>query len=73
MPASACGCLYRDGHRFESPPLHQEVGASRPGFPAPTILRLFSALALKLMVCGALHLGLLRGLLHSRVLSRIPD
>jgi hypothetical protein len=23
----------RDGHRFESPQLHQEVGANRPGFP----------------------------------------
>jgi hypothetical protein len=23
---------HRDGHRFESPQLHQEVGASRPGF-----------------------------------------
>ena len=33
------------------PPLHQEVGASRPGFPAPTIPRLLSALARKLMVC----------------------
>jgi hypothetical protein len=35
-PAS-CGCWQRDGHRFESPQLHQVVGASRPGFPAPTI------------------------------------
>ena len=35
----------------KSPPLHQEVGASRPGFPAPTIPRLLSALARKLMVC----------------------
>jgi transposase-like protein len=26
--------------RFESPQLHQEVGASRPGFPPPTIPRL---------------------------------
>jgi hypothetical protein len=26
-----------DGHRFESPQLHQEVRANRPGFPAPTI------------------------------------
>jgi hypothetical protein len=26
----------RDGHRFESPPLHQEVGANRPRFPVPT-------------------------------------
>jgi hypothetical protein len=42
----------RDGHRFESPQLHQEVGANRPGFPAPTIPRLFSALARKLMVSG---------------------
>jgi hypothetical protein len=40
-----------DGHRFESPQLHQEVAASRPGFPAPTIPRLFSGLARKLMVC----------------------
>jgi hypothetical protein len=39
----------RDGHRFESPQL---LGANRPGFPAPTIPRLFSALARKLMVCG---------------------
>ena len=30
---------------------HQEVGANRPGFPARTIPRLFSALARKLMVC----------------------
>src|ERR1700722_3154620 len=43
-----------DGHRFESPQLHQEVGGNRPGFPAPTIPRLFSALARKLMVCGGL-------------------
>jgi hypothetical protein len=35
----------RDGHRFESPQLHQVVGANRPGFPVPTIPRLFSALA----------------------------
>src|ERR1700722_1882930 len=38
--------------RFESPQLHQVVGANRPGFPAPTLLRLFSAVARKLMVCG---------------------
>src|SRR5271163_2753602 len=30
---------------------HQEVAANRPGFPAPTIPRLFSALARKLGVC----------------------
>src|SRR5271163_1293637 len=30
---------------------HQEVAANRPGFPAPTIPRLFSALARRLMVC----------------------
>jgi hypothetical protein len=30
---------------FESSLLHQEVGANRPGFPAPTIPRLLSALA----------------------------
>jgi hypothetical protein len=57
MPASACGCLYRDGHRFESPQLHQEVGANRAGFPAPTIPRLLSALARKLMVCGVYSAG----------------
>ena len=37
--------------KFESPQVHQEVGANRPGFPVPTIPRLFSALARKLMVC----------------------
>jgi 2-keto-4-pentenoate hydratase/2-oxohepta-3-ene-1,7-dioic acid hydratase in catechol pathway len=26
----------REGYRFESPPLHQEVGANRPRFPVPT-------------------------------------
>jgi hypothetical protein len=26
-------CQYRRGQRFESPPLHQEVGANRAGFP----------------------------------------
>jgi hypothetical protein len=25
----------RDGHRFESPQLHQEVATNHPGFPAP--------------------------------------
>ena len=39
-------------HRFESPQLHQVGAANRPGFPAPTIPRLFSALARKLLVCG---------------------
>jgi hypothetical protein len=34
-PVSTCGCLYRDGHRFESPPLHQEVHASESGFRPP--------------------------------------
>ena len=34
------------------PPAHQEVRANHPGFPAPTIPRLFSALARKLLVCG---------------------
>jgi hypothetical protein len=47
----------RDGHRFESPPLHQVVPANRPGFPAPTIPRLFSALARTLMVCGVYSAG----------------
>jgi hypothetical protein len=47
----------RDGHQFESPQLHQEVGANGPGFPAPTIPRLFSALAPKLMVCGVYSAG----------------
>jgi hypothetical protein len=42
----------RDGHQFESPQLHQEVRANSPGFPAPTISRLFSALARRLMFCG---------------------
>jgi hypothetical protein len=32
--------------------LHQEVDTNRPEFPAPTIPRLFSGLARKLMVCG---------------------
>ena len=45
------------GQRFESPQLHQEVGANRPGFLAPTIPRLFSALARKLMVCGVYSAG----------------
>jgi hypothetical protein len=36
---------------------HQVVGANRPGFPAPTIPRLFSALARKLMVCGVYSAG----------------
>ena len=40
----------RDGHRFE-------VGANRPGFPAPTIRRQFSALARKLIVCGVYSAG----------------
>ena len=31
---------------------HQKVRANNPGFPAPTIPRLFSALARKLLVCG---------------------
>jgi hypothetical protein len=31
------GCPRRVGQRFESPQLHQEVGANRPGFPAPTV------------------------------------
>jgi hypothetical protein len=31
-PASTRGCLYRGGQRFESPPLHQEVGANRRDF-----------------------------------------
>jgi hypothetical protein len=35
----------RDGHRFESPQLHQVVGANGPGFATPTIRRQFSALA----------------------------
>jgi hypothetical protein len=47
----------RDGHRFESPQLHQEVGANGPGFPTPTIRRQFSALARKLMVCGVYSAG----------------
>src|ERR1700729_1662007 len=47
----------RDGHRFESPQLHQEVAANRPGFPAPTIPGLFSALARRLMVCGVYSAG----------------
>jgi hypothetical protein len=46
-----------EGHRFESPLLHQVVAANRPGFPAPTIPRLFSALARKLMVCGVYSAG----------------
>jgi hypothetical protein len=46
--ASASHCR---GQGFESPQLHQEVGANRPGFTAPTIPRLFGALARKLMVC----------------------
>jgi hypothetical protein len=45
--ASASHCR---GQGFESPQLHQEVGANRPGFTAPTIPRLFGALARKLMV-----------------------
>src|ERR1700679_1298294 len=47
----------RDGHRFESPQLHQEVGGNCPGFRAPTMPRLFSALAQKLVVCGAYSAG----------------
>jgi hypothetical protein len=43
--------------RFESPQLHLEVAANRPGSPAPTIPRLFSALARKLMVCGVYSAG----------------
>jgi hypothetical protein len=43
----------RDGHRFESPQLHQEVGANGPGFATPTIRRQFSALARRPIVCGA--------------------
>jgi hypothetical protein len=45
------------GHRFESPQLHQEVAANGLGFPAPTIPRLFSALAPKLMVCRVYSAG----------------
>jgi hypothetical protein len=45
------------GPRFDPSTIHQEVGASRPGFPAPTIPRLFSALARKLMVCGVYSAG----------------
>ena len=45
-PSSLCSSSIspsaRDGHRFESPQLHHEVAANRPGFPAPTIPRLFS-------------------------------
>jgi hypothetical protein len=33
------------GRRFDPGIAHQEVAANRPGFPAPTIPRLFSALA----------------------------
>ena len=47
----------RDGHRFESPPLLQEVGANNPEFLAPTIPRLFSALARKLLVCAVHSAG----------------
>ena len=36
---------------------HQEVAANRPGFPAPTIPRLFSALAPKVMVCRVYSAG----------------
>ena len=43
--------------RFESPQLHQVVGANGPGFPAPTIARLFSALARKRMVCRVYSAG----------------
>jgi hypothetical protein len=52
-PSSRHGRRHCGGQRFESPPLHQVVAANRPGFPAPTIPRLFSALARKLMVCAA--------------------
>ena len=31
-PSSARGCLHRGGHRFESPPLHEEVRANRRDF-----------------------------------------
>jgi hypothetical protein len=48
-PPASC-----DGHQFESPRLHQVVRANRPGFPAATVPRLFSALARKLVVCGRL-------------------
>jgi hypothetical protein len=51
------GCLRREGQRFESSQLHQVVAANRPGFPAPTVPRLFSALARKLMVCGVYSAG----------------
>jgi hypothetical protein len=44
--------------RFESPQLHQEVRANRPGFPAPTIPRLLNALARKLMVCAVYSAGM---------------
>ena len=47
----------RDGHLVRSPQLHQEVAANRPGFLAPTIPRLFSALARKLTVCGVYSAG----------------
>ena len=53
----ARGCLHCGDQRFESPQLHQEVGANRPGFPAPTIPRLFSALARKLLVCAVYSAG----------------
>jgi hypothetical protein len=48
-------CLRRS--EFESPQLHQEVAANHPGFPTPTIPRLFSALARRLMVCGVYSAG----------------
>ena len=43
----------RDGHRFESPQLHQEVGASGYGFPDSKIPRRRRALAGHRPVCGS--------------------
>src|SRR5262245_28744505 len=57
--------------RFESPQLHQEVGANRAGFPAPTIPRPFSTLARKLMVCGVYSFGTTG--LGRRTRNRVSD
>jgi hypothetical protein len=47
-----------DRFRLDSPQLHQEVAPNGRGFPAPTIPRLLSALARKLMVCWGYPTGM---------------
>jgi hypothetical protein len=46
-----------DGNVANAGVVGSNLAANRPGFPAPTIPRLFSALARKLMVCEVYSAG----------------